>query len=304
MRLAPAPANMTVSIDLAGQAGRERLTGLQPVTSDDTSGRDWSSTRVEELRDGNTLYLWIRFRGGIEFLVNRAGTEVWGWWPESVGYDEGVSYLIGPILGTVLRLRGTSVLHACAISVDGQAIAILGDAGAGKSSLAAAFAQLGYPILTDDLVALDDCGDSLWVQPGHTWIFVPPESVQTLFGAPDALPQALPPWPKRRLDLTAEGYHYQREPLPLRAVYLLGQRSFSKRAPFVRRVQPRHALLKLLANSNAPRRVQVGMPGRDFDVLSRIVNSLPVRRITPSAEPTRLPGMCEVILDNFARLSA
>jgi hypothetical protein len=303
MQLSSGPADGCVSIDLAGQVGRERLANLQPVSSENASWKNWSSTLVEEVREGNRLYLWIRFRGGIEFLVDRAGTEVWGQWPESVGYDEAVSYLIGPILGTVLRLRGATVLHACAINVNGRAIAVLGDAGAGKSSLAATFAQRGYPILTDDLVALDDQNGAFKIQPGHTWIMVPPETVQVLYGAADALPQALPPWPKRRLDLTREGYHHQRESLPLSAVYLLGQRSRSARAPFVRRVRPRRALLTLLANSNAPRRVQVGTPGRDFDRLSRIAADLPVRRITPHADPTRLPGLCQAILDDFARVA-
>jgi len=303
----PATANVTdgcISIELAGQAGRERLAGLQPVPSDDSSWRNWSATRVEEVREGHTTYLWIHFSSGVEFLVDRAGTEVCGWWPESLSLDDAVSYLIGPILGTVLRLRGTTVLHACAINIKGVAIAVLGDAGAGKSSLAATFAQLGYPILTDDLVALADQDGILKVQSGHTWIFVPPGTVHALYGAPDALPQAMPPWPKRRLDLTGEGYRHQREPLPLAAVYLLGSRSRSTRAPFVRRVGARPALLTLLANSHAARRVQVGMPDRDFDILSRIAASLPVRRVTPYADPTRLPALGLAILKDFAQVSA
>ena len=303
MQLAPAPVNGCVSINLDGQTGRERLANLQPVSAEDSSWKDWSSTRVDEVREGSTIYLWIRFSRGIEFLVDRAGTGVTMWWPESVAFDDAVSYLIGPILGTVLRLRGTTVLHACAIGIDGQAVIMLGDAGAGKSSLASAFARQGYPILTDDLVALKDNGGSLEVQPGHTWIFVPPETVKVLFGVPDALPQAVPPWPKRRLDLTQEGYRYQHEPLPLRAVYLLGRRSLSARAPFVRGVRARRALFTLLVNSHAARRVQVGMPDRDFDVLSRIAASLPVRRITPSADPNRLPGLCQAILADYARVS-
>jgi hypothetical protein len=306
MRLAPAPVpvNDCILVDLAGQAGRERLDNLKPVSSNETPWRVWSRTIVEELQDGNTIYLRIRLSRGIEFLVNRAGTEISAWWPESVGFDEIVSYLIGPILGTVLRLRGTTVLHACAVGIDGRAIAGLGDAEAGKSSLAAAFAQMGYPILTDDLVALADQDGLLKVQPGHTWIMVPPETAQVLFGTSEALPQALPPWPKRRLDLTREGYYHQGEPLPLAAVYLLGRRSTSARAPFVRRVQPRRALLSLLVNSHTARRVQVGMPDRDFDVMCRVVANLPVRRVTPSTDPTRLPGLCQAILDDFIRVSA
>ena len=109
MQSAPSTANGCVSIDLAGPAGQERLANLEPVASEDESWKNWSTTRVDEVREGDTLYLWVRFRGGIEFLVDRAGTGAWAWWPESIGYDEAVSYLIGPILGTILRLRGATV---------------------------------------------------------------------------------------------------------------------------------------------------------------------------------------------------
>ena len=301
--LLPAPVTDAecVTVELNEQSGRERLANLQPVTLKDNSWQYWSPTRVEEVTDGNTRYLWIHFSGEIEFLINRAGTEISGWWPESLSLDNVVSYLIGPILGTVLRLRGATVLHACCIGVNGQAIAMLGDAGAGKSSLTATFARLGYPILTDDLVALNEHDGSYMVQPGHPWVFVPPETVEALYGAPDALPQAVPPWPKRRLDLTSEGHHFQREPLPLRGIYLIGKRSTSARAPFMRRVRARRALLALLINSHAARRVQVGQPDRDFIVLSQIAASLPVKRVTPFADRARLPDLCKAIVDDFVK---
>lgn len=301
--LRPAPPPVTdvvcVSVDMLGQTGHARVEQMQPVPSKDTAWKEWSPTSVDEVREGDTIYLWVRFSGGIEFLIDRAGTEVCGWYPESVTLESATLYLIGPVLGTVLRLRGTTLLHACAINVNGSAIAMLGDAGAGKSSLATTFARLNYAILTDDLVAIKEHRGSLMVQSGHPWIFVPPETVEALYGYEDALPQAVPPWPKKRLDLIGNGLRFQSEPLPLRGVYLIGQRSQSPRAPFVRRVPPRRALLALLTNSHAARRVQVGRPERDFDVLTRIVAGMPVRRVTPLADRKALPGLCQTIVDDF-----
>jgi len=42
----------------------------------------------------------------------------------------------------------------------------------------------------------------------------------------------------------------------------------------------------------------------DFDALSRLVARVPVRRIVPHQEPSRLGALCEVLLDDIRRLSA
>lgn len=63
--------------------------------------------------------------------------------------------LLGPVLACALHLRGRYLLHASAIRVGGAAIAMMGDKGAGKSTLASALLSAGHPLLADDLVAVD-----------------------------------------------------------------------------------------------------------------------------------------------------
>ena len=46
------------------------------------------------------------------------------------------------------------MLHASAVHVNGKAVLFCGPSGAGKSTLAAALAQRGYPLVTDDLCAI------------------------------------------------------------------------------------------------------------------------------------------------------
>ena len=64
------------------------------------------------------------------------------------------TYLLGPILAIVLRLRGYLVLHASGIVINNEVIAFLGDAGWGKSTTAQAFVQKGYALIDDDLVVI------------------------------------------------------------------------------------------------------------------------------------------------------
>ena len=63
--------------------------------------------------------------------------------------------LLGEIFATLLRQRGLLVLHACAVAGRGGAVCILGESGWGKSTLAEAFRQRGYALLTDDVAAIE-----------------------------------------------------------------------------------------------------------------------------------------------------
>jgi hypothetical protein len=117
----------------------------------------------------------------------------------------------------VLRLRGIFVLHASAVAIGDRALALAGQPGAGKSTTAAAFALLGYPVLSEDVVPVFEQGDILVVHAGYPHIRLWPDSVKLLLGSSDALPRIIPSWDKCRLDLTQNGFRLQIEPLPLSA---------------------------------------------------------------------------------------
>ncbi|MBB6672265.1 aldolase [Cohnella nanjingensis] len=63
-------------------------------------------------------------------------------------------YLLGTCMGAILMQRKTLPLHGSAVVINGQAYAFVGESGAGKSTLAAAFLNRGYPLLTDDVIAV------------------------------------------------------------------------------------------------------------------------------------------------------
>jgi hypothetical protein len=63
-------------------------------------------------------------------------------------------YTLGSCFGALLLQRGIYPLHGSAIAIDGKAYAIVGESGAGKSTLASAFMEKGYPLLSDDVIAI------------------------------------------------------------------------------------------------------------------------------------------------------
>ena len=91
----------------------------------------------------------MRIPGIARFLLN-AGREIVVE-PES---EETVAdipiFILGTVFGILLHQREQIVLHASAVRVAGKAVLFCGGSGAGKSTIAAALAQRGYPLVTDD----------------------------------------------------------------------------------------------------------------------------------------------------------
>lgn len=242
---------------------------------------------------------WWRYRDDTEFIVDERGDRIWADWPSTLTLEDTVTYLLGPVLGWVLRLRQVVCLHASAIAIDGRAIALVGRAGAGKSTTAAAFAKLGYPVLSDDVVPLIDGGDRFAVQSAYPRIRLWSDSVAALYQSPEALPRIVPThptWDKRYLDLTQSGYTFQEQPLPLAKIYLLSPRTTSAAAPCLMPLSPPAGLMALVKNTYANSFLSSSLRAQEFELLSRLVKQIPLQRLVPHADPSRLNQLCEAVL--------
>lgn len=255
---------------------------------------------VEQLVDG--AYLQFTYYDRTTFIINQAGTEIWATWPDTLTLADTATYLLGPILGFVLRRRGVVCLHASAIAFGDRSIAIVGAAGAGKSTTAAAFAKAGFPVFTDDVLPLLDREQTFFVQSAYPRVRLWPSSVKVLYGKADALPCLTPNWNKRYLDLTQDGYEFQQQALPLGAIYILGDRITSPTAPFVETVPSNTGLISLISNTYANNLLDKKMRAAEFDLLSRVVAKVPLRRVTPHADSEKISKLCDVILADFQKL--
>jgi hypothetical protein len=254
--------------------------------------------RVGRLVGGE--YFCFFYGDGVRFFVNQAGTEVWAHWPETSSLEDACVYLFGPVMAFVLRRRGATCLHASAIVVGDRAIALVGPGGAGKSTTAAAFARLGYGVLSDDVVALADEGDLFLVQPGYPRVNLWPDSVRALFGSEDALPLVTPTWDKRYLPLDEGCYRFERKALPLGAIYVLDNCEAGSGVPLAE-VGGSETFMTLVANTYLNYLLDEKMRRRDFDFLGRLFARVPVRHIRPTADLGGVFGFCEAISQDAKR---
>jgi hypothetical protein len=269
------------------------------------SSPDPGADGVPNLRVGmlaGVKYYGFFYSDGARFAVDREGREIWGDWPENYTLEDACTYLIGPVIAFALRLRGAICLHASSVAVGDRAIALLGAPGAGKSTTAAGFAQLGYSILSDDVAVLDDRGERFLVQPGYPRINMWPDSVRALFGSEDALPLITPTWGKRYLPLDQNGLRFQAAPLPLGAIYVLTGREPDLAAPVVEELSSSEAFMTLVANTYVNYLLDSDMRSREFELLGRVVAGVPVRRVRTTDNPSRLFDLCEIIAADASQI--
>jgi hypothetical protein len=252
---------------------------------------------------GKGALLHVAYFDGTQFWIDDKRENVWVTWPEMSSLEEACTYLLGPILGLLLRLRGVTCLHASAVNFRERSVAFVGSAGAGKSTTAAAFAREGFAVLSDDIVPLVERDGSFLVMPAYPHLCLWPESVSMLYGSPDALPRFATNWEKRCLALGQGAMRFESSPLPLSAIYILGDRRADS-GPCVEPVRPRPALLSLVAEAYANRILDREMRAREFEVLGRLVRTIPVRRLIPHSDPSKLRDLCRVIEEDFASLTA
>jgi len=246
----------------------------------------------------------VTYGDGTEFVIHEAGDQVWATWPDDLTLEDTITYFLGPIMGFILRFRGITCLHANAIAMEKEAIAIVGDSGAGKSTTAAAFAKLGYPILSDDIVALIPKNGQWWVAPAYPWIRLWSESVESLFGSPTALPRIVPThptWEKRYLDLTQKEYKFQETAMVLGGVYILGQRRFEPKRPYFKSIPKSEALLNLINYAYTNRLLTKVMRIQEFQCLGQVASQTSVRKVYPHADPKEIFNLCHAIVDDFSK---
>jgi hypothetical protein len=253
--------------------------------------------RVLKMSDDGYLF---HFENGVHFDISADGSRVAAHWMRSVAFQYVTSLLLGPVLGFVLRLRGTVCLHASAVLVDGNAAAFLARGGSGKSSLCAYFAQRGHAVLTDDVLAIRRRNDQFEVLAGPARLRLRPDSVRHLFGTSAKLPRVLPSDPHS--DKVFRDYMPSVASAPLSAIYTGS--AGEEETPRVSPIAGRNAYLRLMAN-RFPARLPV--PSRsdgEFHALTALAATVPIRHVHAPRNLHGLTGLYDSILADLRNVTS
>jgi hypothetical protein len=185
--------------------------------------------------------------------------------------------LLDQVLPLVLSQRGSLVLHASAVHVDGfGTIAFAGAAGSGKSTLAAALAVGGCSLVSDDSLVIADGTTAPAAVPGYPGVRLWRDSARRL--GLDRVRSAPIAHYTSKARVGVASLAFRRTPSPLRAIFVLGRRSGSGSA----RALPLGPRARLIALARLTFVMDVGNARQlsaMFTSLCTLVSRVPVARL-------------------------
>jgi hypothetical protein len=251
---------------------------------------------------GADQFFELAYSDGARFVVDAPAKRVWGTCLPPFTIEDLSTYLMGPVMGFILRRRNITSLHASTAFIAGLAVVMCGESEAGKSTTAAALALHGIPILAEDVSPIKEEADTFYIEPSYPRICLWPRAVENLFGTTEALPQLTPTWEKRFLALDGVQAKFESHRQPLGAVYLLAPRVEDAHAPRIEELGKREALLDLVQNTYMNSVLDARQRAAEFEVLGKLVINVPVRRIVPHTDPARIDALCGLIVEDVERL--
>jgi hypothetical protein len=188
----------------------------------------------------------IRFPGHADFELSADGASVICT-PAPSASDATIEHLfLNQVLPLSLNRLGKLVFHGSAVALEAGAISFLGEAGRGKSTLAAAFATDGDPFLTDDGLVLETGNGRYDVEPTHPSLRLWSDSEEKILSGRAQAAPAVSYTPKARL-LAGGMLPHCDQPKPLLGAYFLGESTAE--AILIRRLRPGETLIEWARNS-------------------------------------------------------
>jgi hypothetical protein len=211
-------------------------------------------------------------------------------------------YLLGQAFSLWLELRGMPALHASAVVADGGAAVFLATNHGGKSSLAASLMQAGYPLLTDDILSVEQRNGELFGRPGYPSMRMWPDQAGHFLGGWENLEIVHPRYSKRRVPVGRDFGAFHGQAVPISRFYLPQRRDPEKWGEEIEvsDVPPGEALMALLAESFIPQTAEsLGLSRERLAILGSLVSRTPVRRISYPEGYDRLPRVRGRILEDL-----
>jgi hypothetical protein len=206
-------------------------------------------------------------------------------------------FILGPIFAILLRQRGLLVLHASCVVIDHAAVAFLGYSGWGKSTLANAFYNQGYSLLTDDVMAIKVGGNELITFPGYPYVRLLPDSAASLGYEFEKL-AFIHTGALKRNNLLTQGF--PQTPLPLKRIYVLEniRRSHNEIEP----IQSQEAFLALLRHSRVTNVLtNEHFVSSHFHQCAELIEKVPMSLLKRQYSLDALPDLVQLVEQDFGK---
>lgn len=254
----------------------------------------------QRLPDGS---LYLHWRDQFEFHISPDSRTIHARAFPGVPEESLQVYLLGQVISFALIGLGIESLHASTIVINGAAVAIIGDSGYGKSSLAGAFVRAGFKLLSDDLLVLEASGSGFTAFPGlprlKLYDVMANRFITDRCGGV-AMNQDHSP---KRIYPMEQDWH--RSPAPLAAFYSLVEPRLTANLLNVRMdtLTEREAFLEITKNSFNVAMREIGRLEKHMSWARDIANVVPVRRLAYPRKVEMFEPVISAVVKDLKTLS-
>lgn len=251
-------------------------------------------------RKDETIY--ARFTDGITtalFVIESNGKTIQVFHTDNLFVLEMTTVLIGAILGIWMRLKNRTCLHAGVVNIEGKAVAIIGAKKAGKSTLLATFANLGYPIMADDIAVVFKENNQFYVHAGYPFLRMWEQSLK-VFKEIDIskLSRTLSFQNKYyvplSMDTVSNNWKFQSTRLPLNSIYYLNARN-NENSLIIKELSKIEGFFKLRQNLYADYLANDDIKYIDFMTLGELSQQINIQVIDRPHDMTKLVQTCKLL---------
>jgi hypothetical protein len=210
------------------------LHGSTSLAKASSHAKQTTSISSEWISDDGKIV--IRFtdplnQGQVEFRLQPDGHQMEASWSPEVSLHDVIRVCTSIMMGRILHLTGKLALHANAVQLGESCILLAAPSGAGKSSATAALISAGAKLLSDDIATISVSNNQFIVAHGFAQLRLWPDTAaEILSGAytfENVYERTALTGDKRYWNLAQQPAMFSSQDLPIRAIYLLGERSQS-----------------------------------------------------------------------------
>jgi len=244
-----------------------------------------------------------RERHVLEFLFDSEGKHI-RIRQSSFEWQNSVFVLLSSAFAAAFHLQGQPVLHSTSVVKDKEAFLLTGFSRAGKSSLAAALVAEGLALHSDDIGAFKIESDRPEIQAGYPRLKINHQAANVLGWPQEFLLDILvrdrnsnEKW----FDLSTIRNGFHDSPAPLKAVYVLSDRSFEIDTPRIEDFSPGQGALALI-------RYIYGKPWlekpnrKEMELCAWLARTVPIFRLTLPDDLNKLRQSARAVIKHVDEL--
>lgn len=202
--------------------------------------------------------------------------------------------LLDQVIPLIAASRNLVALHGSAVATNDGAVAFVGAAGRGKSTVAALLARMAWPVIADDCLLVERRRGRLVVVPNYPGLRLWPDAMLALFGEARHSTAVAHYSAKRRI--AAPTLPFARVPMPLRRIYVLGAVPRRSDRVAIGLRAPAQAMLDLLGFVHCLDVHDRLRMSHAFELVGAIAAATPIRSLTFRRQLSRLHEVRDAVL--------